>query len=112
MIDLKRLKTEMWFGYCIGTYDGKYSPTSYTMKRAAQKLMRKARTRNGDYFAYYCGKDGQVYKCAIEFNDGEITVYNLGTFYDLGLPKIPRFRRLPEIANGSYAGGMGKHYRG
>lgn len=112
MIELEKLKTNSWVGYCIGVYDGKYRPSAYTIKRAAQKLMRKARTRNGDWFAYYCGKDGKAYKCAIEFNDGEITVYNLGTFYKLGLPTPPRFRKLPEMANGSYSGGMGKHYRG
>lgn len=83
MIDLKRLKTETLFGYCIGVYCGKYRPTPYTLKRAARKLMRKNRTRNGDYFAYYCGKDGKAYKCVIEFNDGEITVHNLGTFDEL-----------------------------
>ena len=97
MIDLKRLKTETWFGYCIGTYDGKYRPTAYTIKRAAQKLMRNARTRNGDWFVYCCGKDGQAYKCAIAFVDGETTVYNLGTFKDLGQPIPPRFRPLPPI---------------
>ncbi len=97
MIDLQRLKTETWFGYCIGAYDGKYRPTAYTIKRAAQKLMRKERTSNGDWFAYYCGKDGQAYKCAIEFNGGEITVYNLGTFKELGQPIPPHFRPLLPI---------------
>ena len=113
MIDLiERLKTETWYGYCIGTYDGKYRPTAYTIKRAAKKLMRKVSMSNGDWFVYCCGKDGQSYKCAIEFNDGEITVYNLGSFEELGQPIPPRCRPLPPIKNGMYAGGMGVLYKG